>query len=90
MTTDAPPPEFPRRRAIAALVANIGALIFCFPLGGIIGTVVAGIGLSRAATSPDPARALVKWAWIVFGISVGLALIYTIWSVATDSIDSST
>ena len=78
-----PPPEPPRKQAITALVANISVLIFCFPLGGLAGSIVAGIALARARTSPESALGLIRWAWIVFGVSLALTLAFTIWTVAT-------
>ncbi|MGH9119536.1 MAG: hypothetical protein ACRD0A_17160 [Acidimicrobiales bacterium] len=84
LSSPAPQQEFPRKQAIAALAANLAVLVFCFPLGGLVGTVVAGIGLSRTATRPDSARTLVRWAWIVCGVSVAVSLVLLIWTIATN------
>ena len=83
---DAPPPvvEYPRNQAIMALAGNLGVMLFCFPLGGIVGSIVAGIGLARVRTRPESARALVRWAWIVCAVSVALSLALAIWTVATN------
>jgi hypothetical protein len=97
MTTDQPnepgePPDddlveptaaapYPRQRAIAALAANIGILLFCSPLFGLIGIVVATIGLMRLSSKPESARLFVRWAWIIAGVALVLFTVLTIWTL---------
>jgi hypothetical protein len=80
---DTPPPAVDRRWAIGALAANIGVLLFCSPVFGIIGSALAGIGLSRITARPASARMFVRWAWIVVGVSVILVTLLNIWYLTT-------
>jgi hypothetical protein len=98
MTTDEPAPddeepapvEYSRKRAIAALGANIAVVLFCSPLIGMVGIVAAGIGLSRVASRPESARAFIRWAWIIAAIAVGLTIVLNVLYVITGSPESST
>jgi hypothetical protein len=72
-----------RKRAIAALAANIGVLLFCSPLFGLIGIVLAVIGLARVGSRPESARVFTRWAWIVCGVALLLFAILTVWTIVT-------
>jgi hypothetical protein len=91
---DGPAPEavqeFPRKWAISALAANIGVLLFCSPAFGLVGIVVAGIGLSRVASRPASARVFVRWAWIIVGVSLVLVTLLNIWYLTTAEDEAST
>jgi hypothetical protein len=77
-----PPPEY-RNRAIAALAANVGIVLFCSPAIGIVGALLAGIGLALVTSRPESARVFIRWAWIAVGVAVVVVTILNIWFVAT-------
>ena len=85
-----PVAEFSRKWAIGALAANIGVLLFCSPVFGLVGIVIAGIGLSRVGSRPDSARTFVRWAWIVFGLALFLSIALNIWFLSTAEDEAST
>jgi len=71
-----PRPEGPRTHAIVALVISLVLALSCYvTLGGIAGSILSGIALSKVDTEPDKARGLLKWTWISIGINVALLLI---------------
>jgi hypothetical protein len=78
-----PAPEFPRQKAIAALVANIAVVLFCSPLFGLVGVAVAVIGLTRVSSNPASAAVFVRWAWIIFGVAIVLFTILNVWAAVT-------
>nr|WP_246421690.1 hypothetical protein [Nocardiopsis mwathae] len=55
--------------AVAALIANVVGILLCWPLG-IVGVVLAIIGLATASSSPGSARKCTLAAWIAFGVGL--------------------
>lgn len=62
-----------RTHAIVALVISIMLALSCYlSLGGLVGAILAGIGLSKIDTQPHTTRRLLKWTWISIGTNVTL------------------
>lgn len=62
-----PPPNPAKNTAIAALVVNIIAAIFCCGITSIGGLICAALAMGKADTEPETARTLTMWAWILLG-----------------------
>jgi hypothetical protein len=73
-------------------VSNIVAIFVCCPAGvvSIAGTVVSIIALTRCATQPDSARQLLRWAWILLGVSVAVGILIAVWAFSTGNVDLDT
>jgi hypothetical protein len=85
-----PPDQGPRGQAIGALIGNIAAtLLCCLPIG-IAGIVLSALALSKAATQPDSARNLLRWAWICLGASIVVGIILLIWFFSSADFDTNT
>ncbi|TDQ50792.1 hypothetical protein [Actinorugispora endophytica] len=61
--------------AIGALICNGLGLCLCWPLG-LIGLILAIIALVQTTTSPSTARVLTLIAWVLFGVSAVIGIIY--------------
>ncbi|GII94793.1 DUF4190 domain-containing protein [Sinosporangium siamense] len=71
-----PHPDSPKTQAIVALVLSVVALPTCYvSIGGIIGTILSIIGLSKADQDPQGARKLLRGAWIALGVNAGLLVL---------------
>ncbi|MEV4223685.1 hypothetical protein [Nonomuraea sp. NPDC049725] len=70
-----PPRNQPSANAIVSLVLNLLAVVSCCNLLGIPGAILAGLSM-RASASPESARSMVVWSWVLFGagfvLTVGL------------------
>jgi len=78
------PPAYPvrgpeassvRTQAIAALIVNIIATVFCCGLASIAGAIVAGVSLSRVDSDLPGARRLVAWSWGLLAANIVIAAI---------------
>ncbi|SEG92416.1 hypothetical protein SAMN04489712_13349 [Thermomonospora echinospora] len=74
------PPGVPQGRvdnssAIVALVCNSVATLICCNLLCIGGIVTSAIALGRAQTDPHESRSLVKWSWVILGVSLVLQIL---------------
>jgi hypothetical protein len=83
-----PPPPYQvvsgdgvRSQAIASLICNIIASLFCCLVFGVPGIVLSAIAMGRSERDPTSAHKLVKWSWgalaaaVVAGITVFVLLI---------------
>lgn len=60
--------------AVAALVCNIVAVLFCCNVLCIGGIVTSAIALSKANTEPEQTRTLTMWSWVIVVVSVLLQI----------------
>ena len=76
----APSPESiaARNQAIAALVANCIATVLCCGLPSIGGLICAAISMSKADQEPRTSAKLNMWAWILFGGTFVLDILFVI------------
>jgi glucan phosphoethanolaminetransferase (alkaline phosphatase superfamily) len=61
--------------AIVALVCNIVATLICCNVLCIGGIVTSAIALNRAQTDPHESQNLVKWSWVILGVSIALQIL---------------
>jgi len=75
-----PPNSSVKNQAIAALIANIVAVVFCCGIVAIGGLICAAIALSKADYEPEAAKKLNLWAWILLGGTFVLDILYLVFT----------
>ncbi|RSN44525.1 hypothetical protein DMH08_36995 [Actinomadura sp. WAC 06369] len=70
--------------AIIALVCNSLAVLSCCNVLAIPGIITGALAIQRIERQPESARSLTIWSWVIFGVSMVIAVVVIALLIAAD------